>query len=73
MTDQIQRELGRHEAEIGSLKADVGTLVTDVRAIRNTLAEAKGGWKTLMLVAGAAGAAGAFVAKFAPFLSGIAR
>ena len=73
MTDQIQRDLGRHDAEIGALQDDMKTLVSDVREIKETLAQAKGGWRTLMLVAGAAGAAGALVAKVAPLLTAVAR
>lgn len=59
---------GRMEAEICALQSDMTQVKNDVRAIRDTLAEAKGGWKTLALVAGAAGAMGALAAKIAPFL-----
>lgn len=63
--EEIQRDLGRHEAEIGALQSDMKELKRDVKAILATLSEAKGGWKTLMLVAGVAGAVGALLGKFA--------
>ena len=73
MSEEMQRELGKHGAEIQALQTDMRSLVGDVREIRDTLSQAKGGWKTLLLVAGAAGAAGALVAKIAPFLGMVAR
>jgi hypothetical protein len=39
----------------------------DLKIIRETLQQAKGGWKTLMLVAGISSTVGAFIAKFTPF------
>lgn len=63
MADDAQRELGRHAAEIEALKRDLAELRVDVKAIRRMLDEARGGWKTLLLVAGAAGAVGAALAK----------
>lgn len=67
MSDQLQRDVGRHDAEIDALKGDMAEVKQDVKQILATLSEAKGGWKTLMLVAGAAGTAGAVVGKFFPF------
>lgn len=68
MSDQLQRDVGRHDAEIEALKADMAEVKADVKQVLSTLSEAKGGWKTLMLVAGAAGSAGALIGKFFPFL-----
>jgi hypothetical protein len=39
----------------------------DLKVIRETLQQAKGGWKTLMLVAGISSTVGAFIAKVAPW------
>ena len=73
--ESIEHALGRHEAHIDSMKAaqqaqavDIATIKDDIHAIREMLAEAKGGWRTLMWVAGAAGATGAVLAKFIPTL-----
>lgn len=59
MTESTERQLGRHDAEIESLQRDMEELKRDVKSILSVLSEAKGGWKTMMLVAGAAGAMGA--------------
>lgn len=67
MSDQLQRDVGRHDAEIEALKADMAEVKADVKQVLSTLSEAKGGWKTLMLVAGAAGSVGALIGKFIPF------
>lgn len=65
MTDELHRDVGRHDAEIASLQREIAELRTDVRSILTTLAEARGGWKTLMAVAGIAGMAGAVITKVA--------
>lgn len=65
----LDRDIGRHEAKIDKLEQDMETVMRDVSAIKSMLSEAKGGWRVLMLVAGAAGALGAFISKFIPFLA----
>lgn len=59
---ELQRDVGRLEAEVSGLKRDVAEMRADVRIIRDTLSQARGGWKTLMLVGGAASAVGAGIA-----------
>jgi prefoldin subunit 5 len=73
----VERELAVHETEIKHLQADMDKLVSDMddikatlNSINNTLAEARGGWKVLMLVGGAGGALGAFVTQIAHKLIG---
>lgn len=66
MTDPaLQRDIGRMEAEIKNLNITVGALTTSVaaltsetRQIKETMAEARGGWRTLVWLAGASGALG---------------
>jgi hypothetical protein len=65
MSEELHRDVGRHDQAIIQLQVEVKELHADVRAIRDVLLEAKGGWRTLMLVAGAAGAAGALGMKLA--------
>ena len=43
-------------------------LRSDIKLVLAELHAAKGGWKTLMLISGAAGAVGAILGKFFPFL-----
>lgn len=51
------------ETEMASVQKALNEMGGDVRTIRDTLLHARGGWKTLMLVAGAAGALGTFLTK----------
>lgn len=60
MTD-IQRDLGRFETRLDALEADMRELKGDVKAIRTTIDEAKGGWRMLLAVGGAAGMVGSGV------------
>jgi hypothetical protein len=64
----VQRDLGRLEAQVGGLVSQVNDLNFKVGSIDKTLSEAKGGWKILLLVGGAAAAFGALIAKILPFL-----
>jgi prefoldin subunit 5 len=73
----VERELAVHETEIKHLQADMDRLVADMDDIKktlndinSTLAEARGGWKVLMMVGGAGGALGALVTQFAHKLFG---
>ncbi len=68
----IHHDLGRHDAQIEALQEQVKQLHADMQAmnvtlnqINTTLSEAKGGWKTLMLVGGIAAAVGATFSKLA--------
>jgi hypothetical protein len=63
-----EERLARLEVQMETVEKSVEKIGTNVEAIRDTLSEAKGGWKTLLLVGGAAGALGAFAAKFLPFI-----
>ena len=60
-------ELGELQAEVRNVKEDVTEMKSDLRDIRDTLAQARGGWKTLLLVAGIAGVMGAAVSKLVAF------
>jgi prefoldin subunit 5 len=64
----IERELAVHETEIKHLQADMDKLVQDMEdikktlaSINHTLAEARGGWRFLMMFGGAAGTVGGFI------------
>ena len=56
---QTVRELATHGADIKHLQMDMDKMVNDIdeikealRSINITLSEAKGGWKTLLIVGG---------------------
>lgn len=72
MTDAIEtaRELATHAADIRHLQDDMDKLVESMATmnktlidINNTLSEAKGGWKVLMMIGGAGGALGAVITQ----------
>jgi len=72
MDDAIQtaRELATHEADIAHLQTDMDKLIATMEAmqktvsgIEQTLAEAKGGWKVLMMFGGAGGFVGAILTQ----------
>lgn len=62
------RELGEHDERLKTLEREMTELRADIKLVLRELHEAKGGWKTLMLISGAAGAMGAVLGKFLPFL-----
>ena len=66
-----QEKIGAHGEAIDMLKARMTRMELKLDAIGTTLSEARGGWKTLLLVGGAAGAAGAIIGKLLPFLSSV--
>lgn len=70
---RIHHDLGRHDAQIEQLKADMSEVKSDVHEIKMMLSEARGGWRTLMLVGGIAATVGALVAKLATWLGWFPR
>jgi prefoldin subunit 5 len=67
----VERELAVHETEIKHLQADMDKLVSDMEdikktlnSINSTLAEARGGWKVLMMLGGGAGVLGSALTYF---------
>lgn len=76
----IHHDLGRHDAQIEGLQQQVKQLHRDMQAmnetlveINRTLSEARGGWRTLMLVGGVAAAVGASIAKAAAFFGWVPK
>jgi hypothetical protein len=77
MTDAaLQRDIGRLEGEVQVLARTVDRLSEKleetnrhVSAINNTLAEAKGGWRMLVWLAGASGSIGAALSYLASLLT----
>jgi hypothetical protein len=70
MSEEIHRDLGKHDAQIEALKLQVNRMYEDMQqimsqltVIQQTLSEAKGGWKTLMWVGGLSAAVGAVLVK----------
>lgn len=75
MTQEIHRDLGKHDAQIEALTvqfnrmhSDMQRMLEELQLIQSTLAEARGGWKTMMMVGGASAAVGALVVKVMSWL-----
>lgn len=63
MTRDERERLATLEQQMRDSREDMAELKLDVKAIRSVLAEARGGWKLLMLLGGAAAAIGAAFGK----------
>lgn len=61
---EVQRDLGRFEAQISTLCREVKELTEKVDTISATLSEAKGGWRFLLAVSGVAGTIGSALTYF---------
>lgn len=70
---EYEREIGEMTARIQHLETTVTEMREDLRTIRDTLLQARGGWKTLMLVAGISATIGGLLAKIVPLLSFMPR
>ena len=70
---ELQGRMQSFEDTMARHEADDRVTRDDIKAIRSAIDQAKGGWKTLMLVGGLAGAVGALVAKVIPFLGTLPR
>lgn len=71
----VQRDLGKHEAQIDALKQDIVNLAVvvkdltkQVHRLQSTLDEARGSWRIITAVAGISGTLGFIGAKLASFL-----
>ena len=54
MTDEAidRRDYGRLEAEVSQLRSDVHKLKETVEEMRDMMQQAKGGWRTALLIGG---------------------
>jgi hypothetical protein len=59
--------LAKLEVNQQRMREDIHDIRSDLKAIRETLSEARGGWKLLMMASGIAGTVGVIVGKFIMF------
>jgi len=57
------------KTEVEYLKKIIDEVRADTKEIKEVLSQAKGGWKTLLLVAGVASTVGALIAKASPWIA----
>ena len=63
MTEKLERAVGRLEGRLDSLEESVSQMSKDVRTMRQTIAETKGSWKTLVALATLSAVIGGMLAK----------
>ena len=68
MTDTTP-DVVRLQVEMTEVKSDIHELKDDVKALLALANQSKGGYKTVMLIAGISGTVGAIAAKVVPFLA----
>lgn len=75
--DEVQRDLGRHDAEISGLQRDIAEIKDGQNQMRlsqarieKALAEARGGARMLIAVGTVGGAVGAAIVKAIAFVKG---
>lgn len=61
---------GRHSEAIDNLKSEVSAMREDLAEIKSILAQARGGWKTLLAVGSISSAVTVGFVKFVGFLKG---
>lgn len=71
MANELQYEIGRHEASIQSLQREVHAMRAELQSVRQILEQARGGWKLMVATGSIAGAIGAGFAKFVALLKGV--
>lgn len=64
----VQRDLGRHEADIERMKEDVAAMRADVHRLTEMFAEMQGGKKAIGILISAAATVGAFMGWLASVL-----
>lgn len=68
MTDDVQRDLGRHEADIERMKEDISAMRKDLHQLTQMFAEIRGGKKAVGVLISAAATMGAFLGWIASVL-----
>ena len=70
MSDQLRFMTGRHSEAIDNLKTEVSAMREDLAEIKSILAQARGGWKTLVAVGSISSAITVGFVKFVALLKG---
>lgn len=68
MSDDVQRDLGRHEADIIRMKEDVSAMRKDLHELTQMFAEIRGGKKAVGILISAAATMGAFLGWIASMM-----
>lgn len=71
--DRLDERSKAHADKLDALEARCAKMEIKLDAIIETLNEARGGWRMLILIAGIAGTAGALIAKASAWLPAVFR
>lgn len=72
MTDQLNRDLGRLEGKVEKMDDDLDDIKRMVQEMHTAISEARGGWKTLVVVGTISSALTTGVIKALAWLKGAA-
>ncbi len=70
---RLAQEVGELKGRLGAVEEATREQHKDIKTILRTLNEARGGWKTLLLIAGMSTACGALGAKIVTFMGVLPR
>lgn len=59
MAQQAAATCSAHEVRLDHIERDIKEMKDDIRAMREILSEARGSWRTLVMIGGACGTLGA--------------
>lgn len=61
MAQQAAATCSAHEVRLDHIEANIKEMKDDIRAMREILSEARGSWRTLLMIGGACGSIGAAI------------
>ena len=70
MSESLHRDLGRLEGQMGAIDKRLGKIEDDMKEVLTTLQQAKGGWRTLIMVGSACAALSSAITAVWVYLSG---
>ncbi len=70
---RLAQEVGELKGRLGAIEEATRDQIKDIKTILRTLNQARGGWKTRLLVAGLSGVFGALTAKITTFMGALPR
>ena len=69
----LSKDIGRLQGKVEGIEKQLDQVQITVREIKETIDQAKGGWKVALMIAGCGGAVGALVMRYAPWIGGAGR
>ncbi|MCT4654222.1 MAG: hypothetical protein N4A65_00270 [Cohaesibacter sp.] len=68
MSNNIERDIGKLQADVEHLQEQITSMQRDIRAMRDAALSVKGGWKMIITIGSIGAALSALLFKFLPFL-----